>query len=305
MESTIPRRRRRALRIARRLAPFALIGFLLAYAGISLLTAHILTRPNNRPTTSDARQIGEEALSWSTRTADGLTLRGWYCPTPGHRRLIVLVHGMGGSRDEMARLGRDIHRHGYDVLVFDLRGHGLSDRSRLYMGGRERADLRAVVAWAIGQGYPADRVGWLGYSMGASTLLMEAAQNGYIRVAVLDSAFGNLPELLNSQLARHSHLPGWFNPGILAAARLAYGVRTDDLIPIRSATSWGDRPMLLIHGEADSIVPVVQARQLAGAIGPSCQALTLPGVEHVGAYNRYPSGYIGAVDRFFDRHLAR
>jgi uncharacterized protein len=304
MDSTVPRRRR-ALRIFRRLASIGILIGSLGYAGISLLIAHVLTLPNNRPPTTDPYQVSADVMAWSAKTADGLTLRGWYCPTPKHRRLIVLVHGMGGSRDEMARIGRDLHVEGYDVLLFDLRGHGSSDRSRLYMGGRERGDLRAVLDWASRQGYSADRVGWLGYSMGASTLLMEAEQNAKIRTVVLDSPFGNLPELLDRQLTQHSHLPKWFNPGILMAARIAYGVRTDNLVPLRSALRWGERPMLLIHGEADSIVPVSQARQIARAIGPTCQALILPGVEHVGAYNREPGRYIAAVDRFFDRNLAR
>ena len=56
---------------------------------------------------------------------------------------------------------------------------------------------------------------------------------------MLDSPFGNLPELLDRQLTRHSHLPELFNPGILAAARLAFGVRTDNLIPLRSALAVG------------------------------------------------------------------
>ena len=304
MDSTVLRPRR-GLRLFGRLALIVALVGMLGYAGISTMTAHILTRPNNRPNTTDPYEVSPDVLAWSARTADGLTLRGWYCPTVRHRRLIVLVHGMGGSRDEMARIGHDLHEEGYDVLLFDLRGHGLSDRSRLYMGGRERVDLRAVLDWANHQGYPSDRVGWLGYSMGASTLLMEAAQNNKIRAAVLDSPFSNLPELLDSQLTRHSHLPKWFNPGILAAARLAFGVRTDNLVPLRSALRWGRRPMLLIHGEADSIVPVAQARQIARAIGPTCQAVILPGVEHVGAYNRGPGRYIAAVDRFFDRNLAR
>ncbi len=132
---------------------------------------------------------------------------------------------------------------------------------------------------------------------------MEAAQNANIQVAVIDSPYGSLPELLNTQLSKHSHLPSWFNPGILTAAHLAFGVRTDDLVPIRSARRWGARPLLLIHGEADSIVPVSQARRLARAAGPTCQAVTLPGVEHVQAYERNPSRYVAAVETFFDRHL--
>jgi uncharacterized protein len=304
MDSTLPRRSR-TLRLIRNVTSLAILAITLAYAGVSLMVAHVLTRPNDRPNTTDPQEISEDVRAWSARTADGLTLRGWYCPTPKKRRLIVLVHGMGGSRDEMARIGHDLHAGGYDVLLFDLRGHGSSDPSRLFMGGRERFDLRAVLEWAGRQGYSSDRVGWLGYSMGASTLLMEAAQNSKIGAVVLDSPFGNLPELLDRQLTRHSHLPRWFNPGILAAARIAYGVRTDNLVPIRSALQWGARPMLLIHGEADSVVPVHQARQIARAIGPACQPMFLKGVEHVGAYNRQPDRYIAAVDRFFNGNLGR
>jgi pimeloyl-ACP methyl ester carboxylesterase len=294
---------RLARRVARWLAGGALASSLLAYLGLSLLTADVLTRPNNHPSRLDPRAVSPDARRWSARTADGLTIRGWYYPTARSRHLIVLVHGMGGSWREMAALGRDLHIHDYDVLLFDLRGHGQSDPSRLFMGRRERADLRTVLSWAYRQGFSNDRIGWLGYSMGGSTLMMEAAQNPNIRVAVIDSPYGSLPELLRTQLPKHSHLPSWFNPGILTAARVAFGVRTDDLVPIRSARQWGHRPLLLIHGEADSIVPVSQARQLARAAGPTCQALTLPGVEHVQAYDRDPVRYVAAVDSFFNRYL--
>jgi pimeloyl-ACP methyl ester carboxylesterase len=294
---------RRVRRLARWLAWSTPLSLMSAYLGISLLSAEILTRPSNHPPRLDPKAVSIDAQSWSARTRDGLTLRGWYYPTEKRRHLIVLIHGMGGAWPEMAALGRDLHQHEYDVLLFDLRGHGASDPSRLFMGRRERGDLRAVLSWAYAQGFTNDRIGWLGYSMGASTLLMEAAQNPNIQVAVIDSPYGSLPELLNTQLPKHSHLPSWFNPGILTAARFAFGVRTDDLIPIRSAKRWGPRPLMLIHGEADSIVPVSQARRLASAAGPSCQAVTLPGVEHVQAYDFDPERYVTAVNTFFSQHL--
>jgi pimeloyl-ACP methyl ester carboxylesterase len=294
---------RRATRIAKWLVIAAALSALITYLGLSILTADLLTRTSNHSLQLDPRAVSTDATSWSTRTVDGLTLRGWYYPTSERRHLIVLVHGLWGSWPEMAALGRDLHRHDYDVLLFDLRGHGQSDPSRIFMGRRERADLRAVLSWAGRQGFSKDRIGWVGQSMGASTLLMEAAQNPNIQAAVIDSPYGSLPELLRTQLPKHSHLPSWFNPGILTAAHLAFGVRTDDLVPIRSALRWGRRPLLLIHGEADSIVPVSQARRLARAAGPTCQAVTLPGVEHVQAYGRDPARYVAAVDSFFDRHL--
>jgi pimeloyl-ACP methyl ester carboxylesterase len=297
------RRPRLARRLLRRLAWIVPLFLGILYLAVSLLTADLLTRPKNHPLELDPRVVSPDAQPWSARTADGLTLRGWYYPTPGPRHLIVLVHGLWGSWPEMAALGHDLHALGYDVLLFDLRGHGQSDPSRVFMGRRERGDLRAVLAWAQRQGFSADRIGWLGYSMGASTVLMEAARNPSIQVAVLDSPYGNLPDLLNTQLTKYSHLPSLFNPGILAAARLAYGVRTDDLVPIRSASAWGQRPLLVIHGEADTVVPVSQAKRLARAAGPWCRTVTLPGVEHVQAYDADPDRYVAAVDSFFTKHL--
>jgi pimeloyl-ACP methyl ester carboxylesterase len=203
----------------------------------------------------------------------------------------------------MAALGRDLHHRGYDVLLFDLRGHGQSDPSRLTLGNRERADIRAVMEWAVSEGFTDDRIGWIGYSMGASTLLLEAAHNPAIQVAVIDSPFGNLPELLKTQLSKHSHLPSWFNPGILTAARLVFGVKTEELIPTEAARYWGGRPLLLIHGEADSTVPVSQAYELARAAGETCLTMTLPGVEHVQAYDSDPQGYVSVIGSFFRDHL--
>src|SRR5262249_20927616 len=152
----------------------------------------------------DPREVSRHAEPWAVRTEDGLTLRGWYYPSQSHSALVVLVHGLRESWYEVAALGRDLHARGYDVLLFDLRGHGKSDRSRITMGRRERRDVRAVLRWAKAQGFAADQIGWVGYSMGASTLLMEGAENHDIRLAVIDSPFGNLPEILDAQLALHS-----------------------------------------------------------------------------------------------------
>ena len=75
-------------------------------------------------------------------------------------------------------------------------------------------------------------------------------------------------------------------------------------MPIKAAQAWGNRPLLLIHGESDSIVPVSQAYQLASAAGSSCLTMTLPGVEHVGAYEADPQGYVGLIEDFFHDHLS-
>jgi uncharacterized protein len=128
--------------------------------------------------------------------------------------------------------------------------------------------------------------------------------NPQIHAAVLDSPYGDLPKLLNTQLPQHSGLPGWFNAEILMAARWIYGVRADDLVPTRFARAWGERALLVIHGESDKIVPVSQAKELARAAGRSCLTRTLPGVDHVQAYQSDPKGCVQVVGTFFSDNLS-
>ena len=233
----------------RRVLPwaFAAVALLLVsgYAVISLFTADRLTRPTNYPLQIDPRRLSSDALPWSVRTTDGVTLRGWYLPTAERRRLIVLVHGMWSSWLEMAALGRDLHHGGYDVLLFDLRGHGQSDPSRLTLGRQERG--RSPGGDELGQ----DR------GVQQRPHRLAGLLHGRIDLAAGGRAESQHPgrrdgqplrqparACSKQQLSKHSHLPGWFNPGILTAARWIYGVRTDDLVPIKAARSWGNRPLL-------------------------------------------------------------
>jgi uncharacterized protein len=277
----------------------------LIYIAVSLISANVLTQTRNRQDLTDVRVLGSDAQEWSSKTSDGITLRGWYVPTQSHRRLIILVHGMSACLDETAGLGRDLHRRGYDVLLFDLRGHGESDPARLTMGTKERRDVKAVLAWAQQEGYPPDQIGWVGFSMGAAVLLLEGEGNPEIGAAVLDSPFGDLPKLLNTQLSKHSHLPRFFNPGIIYAAQFAYGVRTDNIKPVKSARLRGERPTLLFHGEADEVVSVQNAVAIAKAIGPACKLVTFPLSGHVEGYHDNRRLYVDLVDEFFQKNLAR
>jgi alpha-beta hydrolase superfamily lysophospholipase len=283
---------------------FLALGFA-AYGGISLYAAHVLTSPRPRMESFDPRGIVAGAQEWSARTEDGLTLRGWHLPTQERRRLIIVVHGLWDNVDHVAGPALDLQRRGYDVLLFDLRGHGRSDWARLSMGRRERRDLRAALEWARAEGFAPERIGWLGYSLAGSTLLMEAEENDEIWAAVVDSPFGNLPEVLDSQLSVQSGLPSVFNPGILLAAHLAFDSPSSDLIPERSARLWGERPLLLIHGTADPIVPVEQGQAVARAAGAACEAVYLPDTGHCDAYDCDPGGYVDRIDAFFRRHLGR
>ncbi len=63
------------------------------------------------------------------------------------------------------------------------------------------------------------------------------------------------------------------------------------------------RPVLLIHGAADSMIPVDHGRAIFAAAGEPKELWVVPGAEHCGAYFADRPYYVTRVAQFFDRHL--
>jgi pimeloyl-ACP methyl ester carboxylesterase len=108
---------------------------------------------------------------------DHVRLSGWLFgsdhPTG---RSIILVHGWQGNREDVdfVALTRRLLPRGYDVLMFDLRGSGLSMGSNETLAHLEPRDLLGAYDEMVTLGYAPGRMTVLGNSMGAATVI-EAA----------------------------------------------------------------------------------------------------------------------------------
>jgi fermentation-respiration switch protein FrsA (DUF1100 family) len=74
-----------------------------------------------------------------------------------------------------------------------------------------------------------------------------------------------------------------------AARRL--GADPRDTEPIRVIGLLEPVPLLLIHGEADTTVPLDDGRRLAAAAGSSAQHWTVPGADHSASHATAPQDY--------------
>jgi dipeptidyl aminopeptidase/acylaminoacyl peptidase len=293
----------------------ALAIMVLAYVGPSVYIAATLTRPERKPITAEPAALGlaAEPVTFASRD-DGLALRGWLLP--GRRgqpaaepRLIVVVHGINGVRDDpsigLLPIAAGLVEAGYDVLLFDLRGHGESAGDRASLGWFERRDLAGALDWAEGRGYR--RVGVHGFSMGAATALLTAAEDARIAAVASDSSYADLGEILAVEIPRRSRLPSLYTPGALLAARLLYGADLTASRPGEAIVRLRDRPVLLVHGAVDRRTPVVHAERLwAARYGDADareQLAIFPGADHVQAYHSDPAAYMTLVLRFWDAAL--
>jgi pimeloyl-ACP methyl ester carboxylesterase len=214
----------------------------------------------------------------------------------------VLVHGRGGDRQHELE-GRSLEvaaalaGAGHHVLVFDLRGYGGSGGARSSLGGREVRDAGGAADFLARRGLAPDGVGVVGYSMGAATGLLLAAEEPRVRAVAADSAYAELGAVLEAQVPRLSGLPRWFTPGTVAMARALTGVDPARLRPVDAAPPLAARgvPLLVVHGGRDSWVPPSHGRRLAAAYGPGAETYFVPGAEHVGSYAADPGAYLARL----------
>lgn len=286
-------------------------GLLGALGGVAGAAWYISTRvtPENRRTYADdytftpwELDVPFEAVTFST--SDGIGLRGWWLPRAAPRGVVIGCHGHGGRKDDLLGIGAQSWRAGYAVLLFDFRGRGDSDPWPQTLISREVEDLRAAVAFAQARA-PGARVGLVGFSMGAAVALLAAADEPAVAAVAADSAFTSGRDVVADGLRSVLR----FSPEVLimAADELAHrrhGYRFSHARPLDAVARIAPRPVLIIHGGDDSLVPVDHARRLYAAAGEPRQLWVVEGVEHCGAYFHDRAAYCRRVLDFFEQYLA-
>lgn len=138
---------------------------------------------------------------------DGLRLKGWLLPGD-KRKLILLIHGLGGSGTSMMNQARLLHKAGYSVMMPDLRAHGDSEGDTI-TGVWEVHDILGALEYLKNRpDVDVSQVGILGISFGAQVALQAAAKTKAIRAVVLESMG---PATLADHGGRPTTLRRWVN----------------------------------------------------------------------------------------------
>lgn len=227
-------------------------------------------------------------------TADNVQLQAWYTP-PQNGVVILTAHGYGGARHT------DIHimlaRHGYGVISWDFRAHGQSGGEVSTLGYYEILDVEAALAFARQQPGVV-HVGAWGGSMGGATLIMATAKHPEIEALVSDSAYASLRDEMNVAI----HV-SWMRPliGFFAEQVIGeFGV-IEQISPMEVIGQISPRPVLIIQGLGDSVVPVDSGERLYQASGEPRTLWSEEGVEHVQMLHTFPDLYEQRLIEFFDQ----
>ena len=223
---------------------------------------------------------GYEEVDIPSRDADVGSLKAWWVPATAGAPAVGVVHGHGSCRrDHVVLLPAGmLHRAGFSVLLLDIRDMGDSPviDGRYAGGTQEYADVLDARDWIVEtQGVPASKVGLLGTSLGAATVIIAAGKDETVAATWEDSGYGDVELMIRDEIA-HRGLPGWLNvlvPGGLAVARIV-GIDPTAPTPLEMAAEIGTRPFAVVHGERDTHIPARHASDLAAVV-----AASIPGYE--------------------------
>ena len=281
-----------------------IIVVVVAFLGISVFLGHSMTTVERVPIEGNPALLGlsYEEVSFPS-IDDDLTLHGWYLPVQDSESVIIMIHGADGNRADssigMLEIASGLVEHGYNVLMFDLRGHGESEGNRMSAGFYEKRDLLGAVDYVKGRGF--ERIGVLGFSVGAATALTGTAENDDVDAVVADSSFADLKEMMDPEFSKRTKFPKFFLGPLLFMVKIMYGVDFNAIKPVESVPRIEPRPILFIHGELDETVPLEHAYRLrAASQNPESQLWVVPEAGHVRAYITHPEEYISRITAFFD-----
>lgn len=286
-----------------------LVVLAVAYLLIAFLIARGTTAAERDPHEGDPGDFGLtfEEVRFNPR-GDDFVLEGWYVAPPPDGPVVLFVHGQGSQRtgNDALSIAADLAARGYGALLFDLRAHGTSEGDRASGGFFEQRDVLGAFDYIQRRGVPSERVGVLGFSMGAATSVLAAEQEPAIQALALDSPYAKVHDLVANEAALKTPFPRWLIPAFIPATRLMadwfYGINLGRMVPEESVAAL-DYPVLVIHGADDDRVPTEHGVRVHRAAPPGSDLWLVERMGHVVAYEEAPEEYVRRIAAYFEGRL--
>lgn len=220
--------------------------------------------------------VGVRYETLALRAADGVELVAWFMPASRKADATVLfLHGNAENISTHFLNVAWMPAEGFNVLALDYRGYGGSAGTPSLPGVQLDIDA-ALTALRARPDVDPRRIVLFGQSLGGALAIYYGArgtQRGALRAVIADSAFADYRIIASERLA--AFYPTWPFQWLPALTV------DNDYSPQASIAAVSPLPLVLIHGEADAIVPPHHAQRLFETAGWPKELWLLPGTGHI------------------------
>ena len=200
------------------------------------------------------------------KTPDGETIVLWYSPARPGKPTVLFFHGNGGEIADRSERFAFLQAQGFGVLFVSYRGYGAST-GEISEQGLVTDALTAYDVLAA-KGISPRQIVLLGESLGTGMAVQLAAMRPVAAVAL------EAPYTATVDIAAEIY---WWLPVRLL---MKDQFRSRDFISLMKV------PLLILHGDADGVVPVAQGRALFAMANDPKQMVEIPGAGHDAVFER-------------------
>ncbi len=281
------------------------IYFIYFFLPAKVVQSIVLKSKTHQPLTTNPRADGFAYQDVSFTTKDGISISGWWMEPASKKKplgTLLLTHGIFKNREQVLTRAEFLVKAGYQVLLFDQRGSGLSGESPVSGGVLEAGDYLAAEDFLKSKKLLRRPLVYFGFSLGAISALRAAAQAPDIDAVIADSPLPNVRAYVSRRTmgGSFSVLPGFLSRCVQdydRATGLALTTRDLDLTPI--VQQFHEIPVLYITGEKDDLARSEEVRKLFDQTNSHHRRLVyIPDAGHVETYSQYPLIYEKAVISF-------
>jgi len=201
--------------------------------------------------------------------------------------LVVLCHGFTTSKDgrTYVRLEERLNQKAFSTFRFDFFGHGESAGELANITISEaKDDVLNAIRFVKDSGY--ERIGLMGSSFGGFASILAAGQSDDLFVLALKSPVSDYLGLLITR-DHDIDIKTWRQKGFIFVeasdgqnVRLNYSFFADaEIIQGYALAGNIKAPTLIVHGDQDETVPLVQSQKAADFI-PDCRLEIIEGADH-------------------------
>ncbi|WP_432353523.1 alpha/beta hydrolase [Sporosarcina sp. A2] len=265
---------------------------------------------------SDADQeLLKEAKIWyaeqskntiTMQSYDNLKLKAQFIKnsTSVAHKAVILAHGFRNTGEDMGKYAKFYYDQGFDVLLPDARGHGDSEGDYIGYGWHERLDYKDWIKYLIQQ-HDVEQIILQGNSMGAATVLMTSGEKlpKQVKGIIADSSYSTVKKELAHQLKSIYGLPAFpllDVTSVIAKVRAGYTLQEASVV---NQVQKNKVPLLLIHGDADDLVPTEMATELYEAASGDNELWIVPDAGHTKAFDNVTGEYEEKLTKFLKKVL--